>query len=161
MSTADLAASDPLGAASAGAAPPSGAGPVLQSIDPGLYEFSGERAEILGSYSADAGRSFWPRRFRCPLTGGEVTDVVLPGRGTLWSWSYVYATWPGSLPPGAGPGYGAGLIDLDDDGPRVVGVLLGEEGDWAVGDRVTARPLPYAGSPAGTMCVLAFERESQ
>jgi uncharacterized OB-fold protein len=132
------------------------------SVDPQLYSIDETcRIGILGSRSEQTGALFWPRRLQCPMTGGPVSDVELRTTGTIWSWTFVHQPWPGAVAPnGTHDGYAAGLIDLAGDGPRVVGVLVGDWSTFAVGDRVRAVPLVFvAGHEEGPpRALLAFER---
>jgi len=132
--------------------------PTDPSVDPHLYRIEGARVVILGSRSDQTGSHFWPRRLGCPETGGTVSDAELPDTGTVWSWTYVHAPWAGIAAPSTTRGYAAGLVDLDGDGPRVIGVLMGEQGDWEVGARVRAVPLPFRGAGDDVQSMLAFER---
>lgn len=131
------------------------------SMDPTLYRFGVDGAvTIYGSRSAATGALFWPRRIRCPITGGLVEDVDLPGTGTIWSWTYVHTPWPGVRAPNpAADGYGAGLVDLDDNGPRVVALLLGGLDTFEVGRRVHALAFPFVDDPPRSMLAFAIARE--
>jgi uncharacterized OB-fold protein len=131
----------------------------VRSIDPDLYRFIGGStgsAVMLVSRSAVTGSIFWPRRLRCPESGGSVVDVELPGVGTLWSWTFVFSAWPGEVAPCPTLGYGVGLVDLDR-GPRVAAILIGAERSWCIGDRMRACPLPMQVEGEGSPSLLAFE----
>ena len=114
--------------------------------------------ELLASYSAAAGEYFWPRRQRCPLTATSVDDVRLEARGTLWSWTYVHLPWPGAVSPSGGDGYGVGLVDLPE-GPRVLGLLLGRDGDWQIGDAMVGAAFDFSERDGKLICLLAFRPE--
>ena len=137
------------------------AGEISRSMDPDVYRI-GEGDDpvitLLGSRSDAVGQLYWPPRERCPLTGGSVSGVELPGTGTLWTWTYVYAPWHGEERPGDEHGYSAGLVDLDDGGPRVVAVLRGGPTAWKVGDRAVACALPFRTESGVTRFLLAFGR---
>jgi uncharacterized OB-fold protein len=132
------------------------------SVDPQLYSIDETgRVGIHGSRSEPTGTLLWPRRLRCPITGGAVSDVELRTTGTIWSWTFVHQPWPGAVAPNdTQDGYAAGLIDLDGDGPRVVGVLVGDWSGFAVGDRVRAVPLVFVAGEEDkpARALLAFER---
>ena len=136
----------------------------LSSADPQYYAISGPSdapsVRILGSRCADTGKTLWPRRRYSPVTGGAVTDVELAVTGTIWSWTYVHLPWNGEFAPSSAPGYGVALVDLDDDGPRVVGMLIGDEGAYAVGDRVHAHALPIRRNGDEYDAMLAFRKEA-
>jgi uncharacterized OB-fold protein len=130
------------------------------TADPELYEIEEDPAGIaeirlLGSHSPAAEAYFWPPRQRCPITGTAVESVDLSPTGQIFAWTYVQFPWPGMESPGPEQGYGVALVDLPE-GPRVMGVLLGADGDWAIGDTVRAVPLDFREDDDGRACVLAF-----
>jgi uncharacterized OB-fold protein len=132
-----------------------------RSYAPDRYLFSddaGGEIQLLGSRSDETGSLFWPRRLRCPRTGGTVSDVHLATEGVLWSWTFVAAPWPGEAPPNdGGVGYGVGLVDVDGAGPRVVAPLVGVRDTWQVGERMRARELHYLTIDGTPRSILAFE----
>lgn len=133
---------------------------VNRSYAPDRYTFGDEPGllvTILGSRSEETGSLFWPRRLRCPETGGTVRDVELATDGVLWSWTFVSAPWPGEIAPNGLDGYAVGLVDLDDHGPRVVGVLVGNGHAWTVGQRMRACELHFATVEGTPRSILAFE----
>ncbi len=69
--------------------------------------------------SCDAcGRRHFPAAPRCPWCGGaDVATVTLSRSGVLWAWTAVTAAPPGY--EGDVP-YGFGVVELPDDGLRVV-----------------------------------------
>ena len=131
----------------------------VRSIDPEWYDLAGADLTILGSRSVSSGTLFWPRRLRSPVDGGPLEDVVLATEGTIWSWTFVHVPWPGAVAPDAEQlgGYAVGLVDLDDDGPRVICVLVGDSSGWAVGARVRTVPLPFRITDEATEVILGFE----
>jgi uncharacterized OB-fold protein len=128
---------------------------LFELVDPSVERGA---ARVLASYSKAAGEYFWPRRRRCPLTATPVDDVVLDARGTLWSWSYAHLPWPGLASPGDDGGYGVGLIDLPE-GPRVLGVLIGAQGDWEIGDTMVGVAFDLMERDGDVVCLMAFRRE--
>jgi uncharacterized OB-fold protein len=128
---------------------------LFELLDP-TVELSAIR--LLASYSTAADTHFWPRRRRCPLTATAVDDVALEARGTLWSWSYAHLPWRGLASPSDADGYGVGLIDLPE-GPRVLGVLIGAQGDWQIGDTMVGVALDFTERDGETVCLMAFRRE--
>lgn len=131
--------------------------------DADLFELVEPSAEfgpvrLLGSYSEAADTYYWPRRRRCPLTATPVEQVALEARGTLWTWSYAHLPFRGVVSPSGSDGYGCGLIDLPE-GPRVLGVLIGAEGDWQIGDRMVGVALDFMEREGETVCLLAFRPE--
>jgi uncharacterized OB-fold protein len=134
----------------------------LLPVAPGQYRFgpAGE-VTILGSRGDADGVLFYPPRLSSPTDGGAVSEVELPTTGTLWTWTYVHAPWPGDTSPSGGAGYAAGLVDLDRQGPRIAAVLLGGPEDWTIGMRLRACALPLATTTEGTRCVLAFAADQR
>jgi uncharacterized OB-fold protein len=128
---------------------------LFELLEPSV-ELGGIR--LLASYSQAADEHFWPRRRRCPLTAAPVDDVVLDARGTLWSWSYASLPWPGLTSPSGADGYGVGLVDLPE-GPRVLGVLIGAQGDWMIGDTMVGVALDFIERDGEIACVIAFRGE--
>jgi uncharacterized OB-fold protein len=136
------------------------AGQAQRSFNASRYRF-GDAPDaaitILGSRSDATGSLFWPSRLRCPQTGGTVSDTILATTGVLWSWTFVHAPWPGDMTPNGRPdSYGVGLVDLDGGGPRVVGALVGDQTEWAVGERISAVELPYLVIDGELKSLLAF-----
>jgi uncharacterized OB-fold protein len=119
---------------------------------------SGGRARLLASYSEAAETHYWPRRRRCPLTATPVEQITLDASGTLWAWSYVNFPWRGVSAPSPIDGYACGLIDLPE-GPRVLGVLIGTQQDWTIGDAMVGVALDFIEKDGETTCLLAFKRE--
>ncbi|MBY0288411.1 MAG: OB-fold domain-containing protein [Mycobacteriaceae bacterium] len=104
-------------------------------LEDGYFTMPGgdEQPRLIGSYSPSADTYFFPRRRRCPLTGGPVEDVLLSTTGELFAWTYVESAWMGKAPFGfTGDGHGVGQVDLPE-GVRVQCVLRGEMGDWEIG----------------------------
>jgi uncharacterized OB-fold protein len=136
-------------------------GGLNRSFAPDRYLFGDGEVVILGSRSDETGSLFWPRRLRCPETGGTVSNVILPTEGVLWSWTFVQVPWPGETAPNGPDGYGIGLVDLDGKGPRVLGMLPGDRREWHVGGRMRARELQFVTIDGATRSILAFEEVGQ
>jgi uncharacterized OB-fold protein len=136
-------------------------GGLNRSFAPDRYLFGDGEVVILGSRSDETGSLFWPRRLRCPETGGTVSDVILCTEGVLWSWTFVHGPWPGETAPNGPDGYGIGLVDLDGKGPRVLGMLPGNRREWHVGARMRARELQFVTIDGATRSILAFEEVAQ
>ncbi len=126
-----------------------------------LAESDGEPPRLLGSYSPQAGLTFYPRRRRCPVTEGPVEDVELSTEGELYAWTYVEAPMMGKQTfPLAGldaaAGYGVGQVDLPE-GVRIQSVIGGRLGDWRIGMRMRAAVLPLFEDETGTTrCTFYF-----
>lgn len=105
------------------------------SADPQLLRIPdspNDPPRLLGSFSPAAGKTFFPRRKRCPITMKPVEDRDLSTRGVLYSWTFVSMPFMGSLEVDAGGGYGVGQIDLPE-GVRVQARIEGAMGSWAIG----------------------------
>jgi uncharacterized protein len=84
-------------------------------IDASLFLDTPAGPALVGSKSASSGVVVFPRAQFCPKTAAnDMEDVVLPTRGTLWTWT-IQGFRPKS-PPYTGPEefvpYGVGYIDL-------------------------------------------------
>ena len=126
--------------------------PRRRSVDPHLLrvpEAPGEAPRLLGSYSPAAGKSFFPRRKRCPITLEPVEDRELSTRGVLYSWTFVRMPFMGSQELDAGGGYGVGQIDLPE-GVRIQAPIEGEMGDWEIGMSMELALLPVGEDEEGS-----------
>ena len=138
---------------------------IRAAADPDLFELADPDLQtgdvrLLASYSPAADEYFWPRRRRCPLTATSVQNLTLEARGTLWSWTYVHLPWPGAVSPSGSDGYGVGLVDLPE-GPRVLGLLLGRDGDWRIGDAMVGVAFDFSERDGELICLLAFRRQER
>lgn len=117
----------------------------------------GRSPRLIGSYSEAADTYFFPRRRRCPLTGGPVRDVELSPEGELYAWTYVQSAWMGKSRFGAtAEGHGVGQVDLPE-GVRVQAVLRGAMGDWHIGMPMTLEVQPVAEDEQGDeLCSFRF-----
>jgi len=87
---------------------------VSEPVHPGLYSPSG----LIGGGCRGCGRRHFPRAVPCPWCGSDdVESVTLATTGTLWGWTAVTAAPPGYDGPVP---YGFGVVELPDDGLRVV-----------------------------------------
>jgi uncharacterized OB-fold protein len=103
----------------------------LRPLDPWLFRFNDKVPILLGSWCKGCREHFFPRRRLCPICLQDTTAVELPGRGTLYSHTYVHGravAW-GQVYTG---GYGVGEVDLTN-GPRIQSVLAGEPSSWEIG----------------------------
>src|SRR5262245_1121312 len=103
----------------------------VKPLDPWLFRLEGDVPVLLGSRCLSCGESFFPRRRLCPICSEATEAVELPGRGALYSHTYVHVpstTWGRAH----AAGYGVGEIDLPD-GPRIQAVLTGEPAQWEIG----------------------------
>ena len=103
---------------------------------------------LLGSFSPAAGKTFFPRRKRCPITLEPVEDCELSTRGVLYSWTFVVRPVLGSQELAEEGGYGVGQIDLPE-GVRVQAPIAGAMGDWEIGMPMALALLPVGKGAEG------------
>lgn len=84
----------------------------------GLFTWPSDEPQLIGSYFPESGVTTFPQQASCPKTASQVVErVLLPRRGTLWSWT-IQGFLPKS-PPYAGREtpdtfvpYGVGYVEL-------------------------------------------------
>jgi len=119
----------------------------------------GKSVRLVGSYSPEADESFFPRRRRCPITGGPVEDVEFSAVGTLYSWTFLHVPRMGLVPFAQDGGYGVGQVDLPE-GPRIQAVIEGDMGDWEIGMKMRTKAYKIAEDKEGNeLCGFCFEPE--
>ena len=89
-----------------------------KALAPDISTWPDEDPQLIGSECGACGATAFPRQDRCPRCSvGDMTEVLLPRRGTLVAWTTQ------GFPPGApyaGPTgkafvpFGVGLVQLDD-----------------------------------------------
>jgi uncharacterized OB-fold protein len=100
-----------------------------------------DAAGLVGGLCGACGRRHFPRAAWCPWCGAEGPgEVRLSTRGTLWSWTVVLTAPPGYEGPLP---YGLGVVELPDDGLRVVTRLTATE-DLAVGQPMAFTVVPLS-----------------
>ena len=87
-----------------------------KAIDPVISTWPDENPQLIGSQCGDCGATTFPVQQRCPrCSGGDMSESLLPRRGTLVAWTTQ------GFPPGApyaGPTgndfvpFGVGLVQL-------------------------------------------------
>ena len=121
----------------------------------------GEGPRLIGSYSPQADKYFYPRRRRCPITAGPVEDVLLSTEGVLYSWTVVVDPWfGGSAKFGSADvaGQGVGMVDLPE-GVRIQAPISGVAGqhEWEIGTRMVLELHPVAlNSEGDELCAFRF-----
>jgi len=123
--------------------------------DPKLFrlaEGDETRPHLLGSYAPESGLSFWPRRYRCPVTHTPVTDVDLSPEGVLYAWTFLHVPRMGNISFGDSGGYGVGQIDLPE-GVRIQAPLLGTTDDWKIGTKMGLTTFPVGEDADGNELV--------
>lgn len=86
----------------------------------GVFTWPSEEPQLIGSYFPESGVTTFPVTGSCPKTSSTVAEqVLLPRRGTLWSWTI--QGFPPKSPPFAGTEdpkdfvpYGVGYVQLAD-----------------------------------------------
>jgi uncharacterized OB-fold protein len=116
-----------------------------------------DSVRLLGSYSPSAATYFFPRRRRCPISGGVVEDVTLSTEGELYAWTYVQSAWMGKARFGAAAeGQGVGQVDLPE-GVRIQCFLAGTMGDWTIGMPMRLELMPVMTDEHGDeLCTYRF-----
>jgi uncharacterized protein len=105
-------------------------------IDPTLFTADGEA--LVGSVCAECGTTAFPAQRGCSrCSGGNVSETVLPQRGTLWAYTvqHFQPKWPfrhdGDFTP-----FGLGYVDL---GPVVIESRLAVDGVEALSPGLPVR----------------------
>jgi uncharacterized OB-fold protein len=93
-------------------------------VAPGIFTIpnSGEVPELLGGRCPECGRDYFPRPPRCPHCLDDIEEKNLGSSGKLYTYTVVRVRPPWGLPSP----YGIGYVDLDNNGPRVLGLLSSE-----------------------------------
>jgi uncharacterized protein len=91
---------------------------MAKALAPEISTWPDENPQLKGSQCANCGATTFPVQQRCPkCSGAEMSEVLLPRRGTLVAWT-TQGFPPG--PPYKGPTgkdfvpFGVGLVQLDD-----------------------------------------------
>jgi uncharacterized protein len=89
-----------------------------KALSPDISTWPQDNPQLIGSRCAGCGATTFPVQRRCPkCSGGEMSDVLLPRRGTLVAWTtqgfppgppYRGATGKDFVP------FGVGLVQLED-----------------------------------------------
>jgi len=89
-----------------------------KALAPDISTWPDDQPQLIGSRCGECGATTFPVQQRCPkCSKGDMSDVLLPRRGTLVAWTTQ------GFPPGApyrGPvgkdfvPFGVGLVQLDD-----------------------------------------------
>ena len=90
----------------------------------GVFTWPADAPQLIGSHFPESGVTVFPRAEACPRTASRVVeDVLLPRRGTLWSWTI--QGFPPKNPPYIGTEspkdfvpYGVGYVQLRTDDHR-------------------------------------------
>jgi uncharacterized OB-fold protein len=88
------------------------------TVADGVFTWPADEPQLIGSHFPESGVTVFPRATACPKTSSTVVeDVLLPRRGTLWSWTI--QGFPPKSPPYIGTEsakdfvpYGVGYVQL-------------------------------------------------
>jgi uncharacterized OB-fold protein len=90
------------------------------AVTEGVFTWPADDPRLIGSYFPESGVTVFPQATSCPKTSSRVVEqVLLPRRGTLWSWT-IQGFLPKSPPyagketPATFKPYGVGYIQLGD-----------------------------------------------
>ena len=128
-----------------------------RALAPEISTWPNSDPQLVGSTCAGCGATTFPVQQRCPkCSGGEMSDVLLPRRGTLVAWTTQ------GFPPGApykGPAgkdfvpFGVGLVQLGDT-IRVEGRLTENDPEkLKFGQPVELTMIPFTKDEDGTEVV--------
>ncbi len=119
---------------------------IIPAVNPGTFSVPEDGAfpELLGGYCPACGTYHYPRPRSCPSCLGAIKSRPVGSRGRIYSFTVVRTKPPLGLPEP----YSVGLMDLDETGLRVFGLLEPERiEDLSLGARVrlTVRALGHDG----------------
>lgn len=129
-----------------------------KALAPDISTWPNENPQLIGSRCGACGATTFPSQSRCPkCSGGEMSELTLPRRGTLVAWT-TQGFLPG--PPYAGretaktfTPFGVGLVQLDDV-IRVEGRLTENDPDkLAFGMEVELTMVPFTTDAEGNEVV--------
>ena len=110
-------------------------------VKPGFFTIPTDSAtppQFLGTRCKDCSEHFYPSRAICAKCLSENTESVsMDGRGTLYSYTFVYFPMFGTSIVEFADGYGVGLVDLAA-GPRLQMPLGGKQDEFRIGQDMVA-----------------------
>jgi uncharacterized protein len=116
----------------------------------GVFTWPSTEPQLIGSYFPESGVTVFPRAGACPKTASRVSeDVLLPRRGTLWSWTI--QGFPPKNPPYIGTEspkdftpYGVGYIQLDDQVIVESRLTVSDHAQMHIGMEMELVVIPFA-----------------
>jgi uncharacterized OB-fold protein len=116
----------------------------------GLFTWPSDAPQLIGSYFPESGVTTFPQSGSCPKTSSRVVEqVLLPRRGTLWSWT-VQAFLPKN-PPYAGTEtakdfvpYGVGYVQLADQVVVESRLTINDPAQLKIGMELEMVVIPFA-----------------
>ena len=129
-----------------------------KAIDPSISTWPEENPQLVGSQCGDCGATTFPVQQRCPrCSGGQMSESLLPRRGTLVAWTTQ------GFPPGAPYAgttgkdfvpFGVGFIELPEG--RIEARLAGDvDQELRIGMPMELTVVPFTTDEDGTE-VLTF-----
>jgi uncharacterized protein len=90
-----------------------GSGPLSIAVDDGPVEIVDGSARLVAGRCPACEALTFPLRERCPSCGGETERELLPGRGTLWTWTTQgFEPKPPYVADGEFEPYGVGYLEF-------------------------------------------------
>ncbi len=121
----------------------------VRDVFPGIFEDS-KNPRLIGGHCPGCKRKFFPKPIVCPYCLGPVGATPLSREGVIYSFSIVRIKPPFGLPQP----YPVGLVDLVEDGLRIITLLdpLKTEG-LAIGKNVHLMVEPLGVDAGGQTCL--------
>ena len=121
----------------------------------GLFTWPSEAPQLIGTHFPDSGVTVFPEAKSCPKTSATNGErVLLPRRGTLWSWT-VQAFLPKN-PPYAGTEtakefvpYGVGYVQLDNEVLVEARLTVNDPAQLKIGMELEMVVIPFATDTEG------------
>jgi uncharacterized protein len=121
----------------------------------GVFTWPSDEPQLIGSYFPESGVTTFPVATSCPKTSSMVMEqVLLPRRGTLWSWT-VQAFLPKN-PPYIGTEtakdfvpYGVGYVQLGDEVIVESRLTVNDPAQLHIGMEVELVVIPFADDDQG------------
>lgn len=127
-----------------------------EALAPDISTWPDDNPQLIGSRCDACGATLFPVQQRCPkCSGGEMSEVLLPRRGTLVAWT-TQGFPPG--PPYKGPSgkdfvpFGVGLVQLEDV-IRVERLTENDPAKLEFGMEVELTMVPFTSDDDGTEIV--------
>ncbi len=116
----------------------------------GVFTWPSDEPQLIGSHFPESGVTVFPRASACPKTASRVVeDVLLPRRGTLWSWTI--QGFPPKNPPYIGTEspkdfvpYGVGYVQLDDQVIVEARLTVNDPAEIHIGMEMELVVVPFA-----------------
>jgi uncharacterized OB-fold protein len=125
------------------------------AVTEGVFTWPADDPRLIGSYFPESGVTVFPQATSCPKTSSRVVEqVLLPRRGTLWSWT-IQGFLPKN-PPYAGTEsakefvpYGVGYVQLADQVIVESRLTINEPEQMRIGMEMELVIVPFATDAQG------------